>query len=64
MRKKMLFLALSLAALVGALATPPASAGGTYSCPRCKTYADGSQCCVPCICQGGIPIACTNVHCP
>ena len=64
MRKRMLFLALSLAALAGALAAPAAKAGGTYSCPRCTYYADGSKCCVSCTCQNGIPIACTNNYCP
>lgn len=65
MRKKMLLLTLALAALVGALATPPATAGGTYSCPQCTYYADGTRCCVSCICgSNGFPIACTDNYCP
>jgi membrane protease subunit (stomatin/prohibitin family) len=64
MRKKMMLLALSLAALAGALTAPSAQAGGTYSCPRCTTYADGSQCCISCVCgSNGFPIACTNNYC-
>ncbi|MFL6195303.1 MAG: hypothetical protein ACJ75H_14095 [Thermoanaerobaculia bacterium] len=63
MRKKMMLLALSLAAVTGALSAP-AQAGGTYSCPRCTTYADGTKCCVSCICgSNGFPIACTNNYC-
>lgn len=58
-------LALSLSLLAAASFVPaPATAGGTYSCPRCTYYADGSKCCVSCTCQNGIPIACTNHYCP
>jgi hypothetical protein len=65
MRKKMLFLALSLAMLAGSLSASRAVAGGTHACPICTTYADGSQCCVSCVCDSsGIPIACTNNYCP
>jgi membrane protease subunit (stomatin/prohibitin family) len=65
MRKKMLLLALSLAAAAASLTAPSAVASGTHSCPRCTTYADGSQCCVSCICNSsGFPIACTNNFCP
>jgi hypothetical protein len=66
MRKTMLFLALSLAALAASLPAPQAEAGGTRSCPRCITYSDGSQCCVSCTCDAktGIPIACTENFCP
>ena len=66
MRKKMLLLALSVTVLTGALAAPRANAGGTtHSCPICTTYADGSQCCVSCICdEAGQRIACTNHFCP
>jgi hypothetical protein len=55
MRKKMLLLALSLAALAGSLATPPAQAGGTHACRiGCRS----------CICDvSGLPVACTNVYC-
>lgn len=64
MRKKMLLLALSLAATGAALA-PRAEAAGTHACPRCTTYPDGSQCCVSCVCDGrNIPIACTQNFCP
>jgi hypothetical protein len=62
MRKKMLLLALALA---GALSASRAVAGGTYFCPICTTYADGSQCCVSCTCNSsGVPIACTDHYCP
>jgi hypothetical protein len=66
MRKKMLLLAMSLAMLAGSLSTPRAAvAGGTHSCPICTTYADGSQCCVSCICDAsGRRIACTTHYCP
>lgn len=65
MRKKMLLLALSLATLAGSLTASRAAAGGTYFCPICTTYADGSQCCVSCTCNSsGVPIACTNHYCP
>jgi len=65
MRKKMLLLALSLAALAGSLSASRAAAGGTYSCPICTTYSNGSQCCVSCVCDAaGHRIACTNNYCP
>jgi hypothetical protein len=63
MRKKMLLLALSLAALAGSLTASQAVAGGTQLCPRCTTYADGSTCCVSCTCNSSGPIACTDVYC-
>jgi hypothetical protein len=63
MRKKMLFLALALAA--AASSTVRAESGGTHACPICTVYADGSQCCVSCICDAsGRRIACTNHFCP
>ena len=65
MRKKMLLLALSLAALAGSLTASRAVAGGTHACPICTTYADGSQCCVSCTCDAsGRILACTNNYCP
>jgi hypothetical protein len=65
MRKKMLFLALALAATATSLTTSRAAAGGTYSCPICTVYADGSECCVSCICDAsGQRIACTDHFCP
>ncbi len=64
MRKKMLLLALGLAATAMSLTTPRADAVGYTSCPICTTYSDGSQCCVPCICQGKVVVACTNLYCP
>lgn len=65
MRKKMLMLAFALTALAASTSTTARAASGYYSCPQCTTYADGSQCCVPCLCnaQGWI-VACTNVICP
>lgn len=65
MRKKMLFLALAVAAVASSLSTSRAVAAGTHACPICTTYSDGSQCCVSCVCNGsGVPIACTNNYCP
>lgn len=65
MRKKMLLLALSLAALAGSMSASRAAAGGTHSCPICTTYADGSRCCVSCVCDANNQIlACTNHYCP
>jgi hypothetical protein len=64
MRKKMLLLAFALTATVVSLA-PRADASGLHSCPICTTYSDGSQCCVPCVCDDkGHVQACTNVYCP
>jgi hypothetical protein len=64
MRKKMLFLALALS-LTAALTAPRTAAAGYYACPICTTYADGSQCCVSCICNGlGQTVACTDHYCP
>jgi hypothetical protein len=66
MRKKMLLLALALAASAASLTTSRAIAGETtYFCPICTTYEDGSQCCVSCTCNSaGVPIACTDHFCP
>ena len=64
MRKKLLLLVLSLAALAGSL-TAYADNGGTHSCPICTIYSNGSQCCVPCICDSNnVPLACTDLYCP
>ena len=66
MRKKMMLLALSLAALAASLTAPRVKADGTHGCPICTTYANCSQCCVSCICddETGQPVACTNHYCP
>jgi hypothetical protein len=67
MRKKMLLLALSAVALTASLTVRAEAApgGGTHACPICTTYADGSQCCVSCICDSrGFTIACTDNICP
>lgn len=65
MRKKLLLLVLSLAALAGSLTAYAADDGGIHSCPICTIYSDGSQCCVPCICDSNnVPLACTNLYCP
>ena len=65
MRKKLLLLSLSLAAMAGSLLAPGAEANGYHSCPICRTYSDGSQCCVGCICDSsGTTVACTDVFCP
>jgi hypothetical protein len=56
MRKKMLLLALTLAA-TASLTTPraqagPLSGGGPFhACPMCTTFSDGSQCCITCQCN-------------
>jgi hypothetical protein len=65
MRKKMLLLTLALVA-TASLATPRTGTATTYvSCPICTTYSDGSQCCVPCVCDGkGHVLACTDLYCP
>ena len=64
MRRRLLLLALSLAALAVSPPVPRAEAGGGY-CPQCVTYADGSQCCVSCWCNGsGFPTVCTDNYCP
>ena len=64
MRKKMLFLALALAA-TASLTTPLTAAPTYHSCPICTTYSNGSQCCVSCICDSKNHIvACTDHYCP
>jgi len=69
MRKKMLFLALALAA-TASLTAPSAQAGflpggGPYhSCQVCTTYSDGFQCCITCQCgDDGSPMACPAIGC-
>ena len=65
MRKKMFFLALSLAAIAGVFPASHAVADSGGSCPICTTYADGSRCCVSCWCDGsGQIVACTQNYCP
>ena len=65
MRKKMLFLALALAATASLTAPRTGAATTYYSCPICTTYSDGSQCCVSCICDAsGRIVACTDHYCP
>ncbi len=65
MRKKLLLLGLAMAAVAGSLLAPRAEAVGYHSCPICTTYADGSQCCVGCICDSsGMTVACTDHYCP
>ncbi len=65
MKKKMLFLALALAA-TASLATPLTAATTTYhACPMCTTYSNGSQCCVSCVCDSkGHVVGCTDNFCP
>jgi hypothetical protein len=69
MRKKMLLLALALAA-TASLTAPSAQAGflpggGPYhSCPVCTTFSDGSQCCINCQCDAsGTVFACPANAC-
>jgi hypothetical protein len=69
MRKKMLFLALALAATAVSLTAPRAQAfplgGGPYhSCPMCTTLPNGSQCCINCQCGAdGTPVICADNAC-
>lgn len=63
MHKKMLFLALALTAAAASFQPSRVEAGGGYSCPRCVTYSDGSQCCVNCWCGPGGLIACNENYC-
>lgn len=64
MRKKMLFLAVALAA-TASLTTARSQATGFHACPICTTYSDGSQCCVSCVCDDkGHVLGCTNNYCP
>jgi len=69
MRKKLLLLALSLAATAASLTVPRAQAsllgGGPYhSCPVCTTYPDGSQCCITCQCSAnGNVVLCPDIAC-
>ena len=56
MRKKMLFLALALAATASlavpsAQATPFGGGGPFHACPMCTTLSNGSQCCINCQCN-------------
>ena len=68
MRKKMLFLALALAATAATLTTPraqagPLSGGGPFhDCPVCTTFEDGSQCCITCQCNGSVYL-CPAIGC-
>ena len=64
MRKKLLLLGLAMAAVAGSLSAPRANACSFTGCPICTTYADGSQCCVGCICCGDRVVACTDHYCP
>lgn len=50
MRKKMLLLALSFAAVAASFQAPRAQAADGYSCPQCTTLPSGAQCCIPCWC--------------
>ena len=63
MRKKMMLLVLSFAMLAGALATAPVQADDGYYCPRCTTFSDGSQCCIPCWCYPDGWTACHDIGC-
>ena len=62
MRKKMLFLALSLTAVAASLQAPRAEAGGG-KCVRCTTLSSGAQCCVTCVCGPGGMMACPEIGC-
>lgn len=66
MRKKLLMLAFALTAVAAATTSSvKAAPAAYYSCPQCVTYSDGSQCCVPCLCNSrGWVVACTDVYCP
>ena len=69
MRKKMLFLALALAA-TASITAPSAQAGFLpggpldHTCPMCTTFSDGSQCCIYCQCNAsGTIFACPANAC-
>jgi len=67
MRKKMLFLALTLAAMAS-LTTPRAQAGFLgggpfHACQVCTTFSDGSQCCITCQCNDSGATACPAIGC-
>ena len=51
MRKKILLLALTLAAVAFSLQAPPAEANGGYACVQCTTLPSGAQCCITCWCE-------------
>jgi hypothetical protein len=69
MRKKMLLLALALAATAASLTAPrvlarPVLDGPFHSCPMCTTFPDGSQCCITCQCSGSVTICPENACVP
>lgn len=51
MRKKMLLLALALAAVAASFQAPPAEADGGYPCVQCTALPSGAQCCITCWCE-------------
>jgi hypothetical protein len=68
MRKKMLLLALVLAATAASLTAPRAQAGligggPFHACPQCTTFPDGTQCCIPCQCNDGGVMLCPDIGC-
>jgi hypothetical protein len=70
MRKKLLLLAISLAATAASLTAPrvqasPLGGGGPYhACPQCTTFDDGSQCCITCQCSAdGNVTLCPDIGC-
>lgn len=64
MRKKMMFLALALATVAGALSAPGAQASGNHACQICSGSGE-TLCCRSCVCNAsGIPIGCTGAICP
>jgi len=68
MRKKMLFLALALAATTtltapSAQAGPPLGGGPFHACQVCTTFSDGSQCCITCQCNDSGVTACPAIGC-
>jgi hypothetical protein len=68
MRKKMLLLALVLAA-TASLTAPSAQAGPLggggpfHACSMCTTFSDGSQCCITCQCNDSGVTVCPAIGC-
>lgn len=60
MRKKMLFLALTLTAVAASLQVPQAEAA---PCVQCTTLSSGAQCCITCYCGPNGWMACPAIGC-
>jgi hypothetical protein len=65
MRKKMLLLALGLAATAASLTAPQAKAlgGPSHLCSVCYLLANGSECCIYCRCNADGSMICPENAC-